>query len=67
MQIHATDGSGEALDRRALKNAYWAWLDPSIETYSREIRALLSHLTDEQLEEFVRSRVKDDDHAANVS
>jgi hypothetical protein len=52
--------SAKKLNRQALYDAFWSWIDPSIEGYSKQIEALLEILTDAQLKKFVEERVQDE-------
>lgn len=43
--------------RKSLKDAFWAWLEPSTNAYSVAIDQLLDALPDDDLVHFVRARV----------
>ena len=50
------------MNRQLLISNFWAGLEPSIESYSKQIDSLLSTLTDEQLQAFVDGQLYDSIH-----
>lgn len=46
-----------AEERQALKEKFWTWIEPSIESYSKQLESALDAMSDLDLDRFIEERV----------